>query len=181
MNISTPPFRKVIQLETVVRFVLLCALWKLVFFGVALQAQTPAAEYAAKAAYLARITQFVKWPHASAPSITVGILGEDSIGSALEGIVSVKRSKRIEDLKDCQVIFIGKSEHDKLAGILAALQGTNILTVGESEGFAKQGGVIGLLMDGENVRMEINPGAAKRAGLGVDLRLLKLANRVVSS
>ena len=181
MNLSASARRLAILLKTATRSLVLCASWKLAFSGGVLHAQAPSPEYTSKGTYLAKITQFVKWPPAADPLITVGVLGDDFIGNALAGKIGVKRSKRVEDLKDCKVIFIGKSELDKLGEILAALEGTNILTVGESEDFAKLGGMIGLLMDGEQVRMEINPGAAKRAGLGIDLRLLKLASRVVSS
>ena len=177
MNSSTSPGWSGFLWKMPVRLLVLCASWVL---ALGLQAQAPA-EYAEKAAFLAKITQFVKWPPPAGSAITVGLLGEDSIGGPLAGLINVKRAKRIEDLKDCQVIFIGKAEQGRLNEILAALEGTNILTVGESEGFAKQGGAIGLIMEGDKVRMEINPGAAKRAGLGIDLRLLKLAARVFNS
>lgn len=106
-------------------------------------------------------------------------MGEDPFDGALDKM-SVKRSKRIEDLKDCQIVFVAKSEQGNVSAILASLEGTSILTVGESEGFAKQGGVIGLVMEGDKVRSEINTSAARRAGLGIDLRLLKFASRVFS-
>jgi len=37
------------------------------------------------------------------------------------------------------------------------------------------------VMEGEKVLFEINPGAARRSGLGFDLRLLRLAARVINS
>ena len=53
--------------------------------------------------------------------------------------------------------------------------------MGESEGFAKQGGVIGILMDGDQPRLEINTAAAGRAGLIISPQLLKLAGRLFKS
>ena len=145
-------------------------------------------EYEVKAACLFHFVQFVKWPSGSAGPVTVGILGDDPFGGALakavqdeanEGRkVAVKRSRKVEDLKGCQVVFISSSERANTGAILASLAGANVLTVGEHEGFVKQGGVIGFISEGTKVRFEINNGAAQRAGLEISSRLLKLATRV---
>ena len=56
-----------------------------------------------------------------------------------------------------------------------------MLTVGETDGFARQGGTIGFTMEGDRVRFEINTRAAQRAGLEISSRLLRLASRVIGS
>lgn len=145
-----------------------------------LRAETPAAEYASKAASLALFPDYVKWPATADAPITIGIFGDDPFGGALDKL-NPKRSRRLDDLKGCRIIFVTKSEGENVDAILASLGGEGVLTVGESEGFAKQGGVIGFVIEGNKVRFEINTGAARRAGLGIDLRLLKLAVRVFSS
>jgi hypothetical protein len=175
--------RKAILLKTAARLLLLCiGWWGLGLCGMEARAQGGgASEYAVKAAFVAKFPQFVKWPSGAGSSIMVGVLGDDPFGGALDGLVKVKRSKRVEDLKGCQIIFIAKSERGNVGGILSGLAGTNILTVGESEGFAKQGGVIGFTLEGDKVRFEINTGAARRGGLAIDPRLLQLAVRVFNS
>lgn len=145
-------------------------------------------EYEVKAAFLFHFVQFVKWPSAPAGPVTVGILGDDPFGGALgkaiqdevnEGRkVAVKRSRKVEDLKSCQIVFVSSSERANLTGILAVLAGAHVLTVGDYEGFVKQGGTIGFTFGGEKVRFEINNGAARRSGLEISSRLLKLASRV---
>jgi len=157
----------------------LCAGWNITISGGRAAESTSVTEYTLKAGYLLKFPDFVKWPTSSG-SITVGILGDDPFGAALEGSVKVKRSKRIDDLKGCQIVFISKSERGNLPGIVAALEGSNILTVGDSDGFARQGGILGFVMEGDKVRFEINAGAAKRAGLQISSRLLQLASRVFS-
>jgi len=152
--------------------------WGLVLFALASRTGY-GADYGSMASQLALFADYIKWPTENA-SITVGILGDDPFDSALTK-VNVKRSKNVEDLKDCQVIFISKSEQANLNAIFDSLGAANILTVGESEGFARQGGVIGFVADGEKFRFEINTGAARRAGLKIDLRLLKLAMHVFNS
>lgn len=164
-----------------VPLLLAAAAWLLGCGSVALCGQT-ASEYDLKAAYLYNFVQFVKWP--AGGSGVVGVLGDDPFGgkleAALQGKLSVKRSRKVDDLRNCKVVFIANSERGSVAGILASLAGTSVLTVGESDGFAKQGGIIGFTMEGEKVRFEINTRAAQNGGLAISSRLLKLASRVVN-
>jgi hypothetical protein len=159
---------------------LLCMVLHLAMGEARVEPQAPASEYSAKAASLALLTDYVKWPTPANPQVTVGILGEDPFGGALDKM-NPKRSKRVEDLKDCQIVFVANSERDNVATIIESLSGGNVLTVGESEGFAKRGGIIGFVVQDGQVRFEINNGAARQAGLKIDLRLLKLAVRVFNS
>lgn len=180
MTPRTSRRRLCIVFVAAVRCVVLCCLVRFAVFSGPLHAQGTVSEYDVKAAFIAKFPEFVKWP-AGAGSITVGLLGDDSFGGALDRMVKVKRSKRVEDLKGCQIIFVSKSERGNVGGILAALSGANVLTVGESDGFTRQGGAIGFTMEGDKVRFEINTRAAQRSGLEISARLLKLATRVVGS
>lgn len=152
-------------------------------------------EYEVKAAFLVNFTQFVKWPAAAfadagAP-FAIGILGDDPFGGALEKIaqtrtvagrkIVIRRGRRAEELRNCQVVFVPASERANGAAIVASLAGTHILIVGEHDGFVKQGGAIGFTSGGGKVGFEINHGAARSAGLEISSRLLKLAGRVLGS
>ena len=177
---TTLRVRKRLPLRRLVRLLALGACWSFTLGGGRGRAEAlEAPEYDLKAGYLAKFPDFIKWPAPGGP-ITVGVLGNDPFGPALAGVMKVKRSNRVEDLKGCQIIFVSKSEQGNLPAIIAALAGTNIMTVGDADGFVKQGGVLGFVMDGGKVRFEINTGAAKRAGLEISSRLLKLASKVGS-
>lgn len=156
-------------------------------------AQTAAPrEYQIKAVFLFNFLQFVEWPStvfaAADTPIRIGVLGDDPFGPALEEAVrdetidgrrlTVRRSQRIEDMADCQLLFIGKSESRRLAEILSSLEGRPVLTVGEVGGFTRQGGIISFYADGKKVRFEINPATARRCGLKLSSQLLGLG-RVV--
>lgn len=146
-------------------------------------------EYEIKAAFLSNFTQFAKWPAKAfsdpAAPFSIGILGDDPFGSALEKSVqgqsvaghkiTIRRSRRAEDLRGCQLVFISKSERARIAEHIAGLQGAGILTVGETPQFTGQGGAIGFMMEGDKVRFEINSGNAQRAGMELSSRLLRLA------
>ena len=155
----------------------------------ALPVRAQFSEYEVKAAFLANFTQFVKWPAKAfadegAP-FAIGVLGTDPFSGALEKYVRgqtvsgrkivIKRGRRAEDLRMCQVVFICKSERGRIAEIVGGLQGASILIVGETEQFTSQGGMIGFKMEGNKVQFEINSGPAQRVGLELSSRLLKLS------
>jgi hypothetical protein len=145
-------------------------------------------EYQVKAVFLFNFSQFVKWPARAFPDagspLVIGVLGDDPFGGALQSAtrgetangrkVIVKNSRRIEELRNCQFVFISKSENGRLNEVINALQGSNVLTVGEADQFCNLGGVINFTIQGGVVSFEINVGAAKRAGLEVSPKLVKL-------
>jgi hypothetical protein len=151
-------------------------------------------EYQVKAACLLNFAQFIEWPasafaEAGTP-ITIGVLGDDPFGQALEQTfldesirgrnVVVKRSRQIDELKRCHVVFISSSEKDRLAETLASLNDAQIVTVGEMHGFASRGGIINFYVENNKVRFEVNADAAQRKGLKISAQLLKRAKMVSS-
>jgi hypothetical protein len=60
------------------------------------------------------------------------------------------------------------------------LKVTGILSVGETDGFATDGGVINFKLDDGRVRFEINVDAAEREQLHISSKLLSLAQIVRS-
>jgi hypothetical protein len=149
-------------------------------------------EYQIKAAFLFNFAQFVEWPsntftNADMP-FTIGILGDDPFGKALDETVQgetiqthklvIRRSRQLEDLDGCQLIFVAKSEKGKLGEILPKLQSWKILTVSEMQGFANRGGVINFYVEGNKVRFEINLATAQREGLKISSQLLSVGKIV---
>ena len=145
-----------------------------------------------KAVFLFNFAQFTEWPPRafSDPQspIVIGILGEDPFGRALDDVVTgeavrnrqlvIERLRRVEDIKTCHILFISPSEAGKYEQILARLQGRPILTVGDTEGFSTQGGMIRFLTEQNRIRLRINVGAARGAGLSISSRVLRAAEIV---
>jgi hypothetical protein len=73
---------------------------------------------------------------------------------------------------------MGSSEKKRLAEILARIKALPSLTVGETDHFAQQGGVIGFIKREGKVRLEINLEAARQAGLQLSSKLLSVADSV---
>jgi hypothetical protein len=151
--------------------------------------------YAVKAAFLYNFAKFVQWPartlESQPGSFVITVLGRDPFGGTLEETlhgkeveqlkVVVRRARGAEDLGTSQIVFISYSQRTQLAEILKQLEGTPTLTVGEMDHFAERGGVIQFRMEGDRVRLSINPNAATRAHLKISAELLKLAHVVQGS
>ena len=152
----------------------------------------PSREYQIKAVFLFNFTQFVNWPPTAFPedttSLVIGVLGDDPFGSYLDDIVrgeqvnsrrlTVKRYRRPEDARACQVLFISRSENKNLDKTLAELKGTEVLTVSDADAFAAQGGMIQLATEGGKIRLKINVEAARASSLTISSKLLRSAEIV---
>ena len=90
----------------------------------------------------------------------------------------VVRGKRLEDLGDCDVLFVSSSEEKRQSKILSQLSRAGVLTVSETDDFAANGGIIQFVQEGERVNFLINVDAAARAGLKIRAELLALAQVV---
>jgi hypothetical protein len=161
---------------------------------IALAQQTE--EYHVKAAFLYHFVQMVDWP-AQVPGeenkpITVCTIGKDPFDGYLDTTlhgksigaraVQVHHLRQPEEVQGCQVVFIDGSARKQVFLVLVSLNQPAILTVGETNDFAKQGGMIGFCMDDNNkVRFDINLDAASRAKLKISSRLLLLAKTVIGN
>jgi hypothetical protein len=153
-----------------------------------LAAGTP--EHAVKAAYLYNFAKFTEWPDTEPLShLTVCLYGKDPFGGFLDEAIRGKQAHGLpvlirrlsagdEQVDGCQVLFFGSNA--RIESALSRLQGRSILTVGELEGFAERGGMIGLVVDRGSVRFDINLAAIAAARLQVSSRLIELG-RVVGS
>jgi hypothetical protein len=151
-------------------------------------------EYQVKAAFLYNFARYVQWPAdvaAARRKFVITILGRDPFGPSLDETlqgkaidnlrVVVRRAATPGELEPSQIVFISDSERTQVPEILKRLEGTATLTVAETDRFAERGGVIRFRMDGQRVRLDINPIAAERARLKVSSELLKLARIVAPS
>jgi hypothetical protein len=157
---------------------------------VAAIAEVDEAELAA--AYVYRLSKFVKWPAAtlsdSGAPIVLCVYGRTPTGSALDELgnknaqghrVRVERRSRGDSLAACHVIYIGDSERPYLAALLRSLTGRPALTVSDIPGFINAGGMIGLVRENNRLRFEVNAATAQAADLSISSQILKLATRVV--
>ena len=168
-----------------------CALLLVLLSFVCASAQSGPTEYDVKAAYLFNFGKFVKWPANKQPARrTFGIcmMGEDHFGGALDRVaagenisglpVVVKRVASAEDVSDCNIVFVDRSEEKRLSAVLPALTRAGVLTVSDMPGFVERGGMIQFQPAGNRIRFEVNLDAAEQGGLSLSSDLLKVATKV---
>lgn len=157
-------------------------------------AAAPAAsEYDVKAAFLYNFTKFVDWPPEAFPdagNLKICVLGDDPFGKSLRSVageqvgshkLTVMQTDALARPAGCQILFISRSERERLPQILAAVGDAPVLTVGDTSGFAERGVIINFVLEGSKVRFEINIDSADRARIRISSKLLQLAKRIVSN
>ncbi len=151
-----------------------------------------ASEYEVKAAFIYNFLKFIECStnNNSSDTITLYVLGKNPFGNAIKKTLNIpiknkkckikyiKSIKSIQKLESCYVIFISSSEKKYLSQILELLVKFNVLTIGDTRGFAQQGVIINFYIEQNKVCFEINVDAAKRAGLRISSKLLRLAKIV---
>ena len=145
-----------------------------------------------KMMYLLQLAAFVDWPAPPAPTadqpLVIGIIDPDPFDGGLEKLaegrtragrtLQIRHIREVEDLAGCLIVFVPRDTGPRWMRPLRALSHSAVLTVGETPGFAAESGVVGFFLDGDRLRLEINPEAAERAGLRLSSRLLRIARLV---
>lgn len=149
-------------------------------------AQAGPTEYEVKAAFVYQIAKFVEWPPSNAP-LRLCVLGGNPFGAALESIRGKPVNERkLEvlllgagaDLHECTVLFVASAAERHLDRAIALARGAAMLTVGDTEGFARRGTMVNFFMENGKVRFEINQDAVRQGGLKISSKLLALARIV---
>ena len=151
----------------------------------------PAPEYAVKAAFLYNFAKFVEWPADAftgpGSPIVIWVFGEDPFGDGLGSLkgktangrpIVVRYAANLGELERCHILFVSASEKENLQKVLQTTKGWSILTVGDMNGFAQDGGIINMVKEESRVGIEINLEAAQRSRLKISSKLLALAKIV---
>ena len=157
-----------------------------------LRGQEPAAgrEYALKAVFLYNFCQFIDWPprrfgtHKS--PIIIGILGSNPFGNLLTETVQGEavrgRPIHVEfyqspaQAKNWHLLFISDAEFARHPAACATLRGHGVVTVGESDDFLNQGGMIALASEQNRIRVRIYLEPVSAANVEISSKLLRIAD-----
>jgi len=154
--------------------------------------EAAAIEYKVKAGFLVNFVKFAQWPDNTFPStnspIIIGLFETDPAAPVLERALEqktagsrplqVRRFSATEPPVNCHLFFLSRAEQAQAGRLLDRVKGIPVLTVSESEGFARGGGMINFVMKGGNIRFEINLAAVERAGLQISSKLANMATLV---
>jgi len=151
-------------------------------------------EFEMKAVALEKLALFIEWPKSVPENTTdnfvIAVLGQNLFGTTLEQVYKNHKIKErevkiiyindIDQLPECQMLFIPKLKKSALVKILDHVKTMPVLTVSDTEGYALAGCLINFFNFEGKLRFEINQKAMKLAGFTVDYKLLRVA-KIVNS
>lgn len=166
---------------------LVCALGML---GVPAQAQAQVvSEAAVKAGFVYNFIKFTQWPgqREGTPIRLCAVSAQPLDGqlSFLQGrsvgsrVIDVRLAVPLSDWRQCDVLFLGEDGAERLPLLQPRLANAPVLTLGDLPGFVEAGGMIGLRVEANRVRFDVNLGSAQLSGLVLNSQMLKLAGKVV--
>ncbi len=138
-------------------------------------------EYKIKAAYIYNFTKFVTWPKTESDTFNLCILGKEPFGPLLNSIesrtalglpIKLIRLNHFDASRQCHILFLGDAIRKDVREAIAS---ASILTVSEEKQFAEHGGMIGFIVKNGKVKLQINLGRAKQAGLEISAKLLEVS------
>jgi len=146
-------------------------------------------EYKVKAGYLYNFTKFITWPEDKSETFNICIVGEDPFGDLIDPIqqrsafgrpIKLFRFNRPNNGQRCHILFISATIKNnpflKDAPDIPDVEKT--LTVGESDGFAAQGGMIGFANRQGKIKLQINLKMLQQSDLKISAKLLEVAELV---
>lgn len=146
-----------------------------------------------KAAMIERIIQFIDWSRAEQKLpedniIRIAVLGKCNMANSLKSLAD-KRDKNeaifhlteipdIKNLGETHLLFICRDQSKKLNIVLQQIKNKDVVTIGDTPGFAEQGVMINFYKSAEFVRFEVNIEAIQKSRINLSSRFLRLARIV---
>ena len=145
-------------------------------------------ENAVKAAAIVNVARFVEWPDLRAGQpFVIAVVADDALADRLADQVrdrrllnrpvSVRRLGAADSSCECHLLFVAIGQDDRAAALLEAARDVDVLTIGETAAFLREGGTVRLFRDGDRLRLQVNTRSADRAGLRISARLLRIVDR----
>lgn len=133
-------------------------------------------EYELKSAYLYKICRFTRWLRPMKPGepFIISILGPFISGNEItippdkliqNKHVIIRKIKKLADIGDSHVVFITAPEAYHLDEIIAYTEDKDILTFGDTKGFAQKGVIINFYVENDQIKFEINIDAEKKSSI----------------
>ncbi|CCK74518.1 MAG: YfiR family protein [Oleispira antarctica] len=143
-----------------------------------------------KVNYLLQLTKFIHWPNTLIQRMPLKLcLFENTPAKDIWQKIHLQRSQGHEiqlsyinqnnSLSECDILFIHKLiPNSMIQKNYYSLVSNSVLTIGEREDFAKDGGVIEFTLTDKHVDIKINLKTAIEAGLSINANLIEIASNV---
>lgn len=165
----------------------------------AAQEQDRTNEYRVKAAMIYNFTKFIEWPASfgvgGKTNLAVALVGggtyAEIVAATLAGKQSGAMAIEIEKAADADallastrryhVVYVFDSVGRLRPDAVSRLGQRALLVIGETQGFCEEGGTIGLRLEDNKTRFDINVTAVRNADLKISSKLLKLAGKIIEA
>jgi hypothetical protein len=134
-------------------------------------------------AYMFNFAKYIKWP-GEIKQFTIGIYGKSDFIETWQNTLASKKIggrdialreiSKLEDLGECNIVYVPEAESKKISEIRAAVSGKNVLIVTEEDQI-KKGATISFVVEDDRLRFKIKKSLLTEAGLVASEGLLKIA------
>jgi len=146
-----------------------------------------------KAGFVYNFSKFVNWPEEgdgsdNTPYFNLCVMGQNAIEDILSRLgenrkikskkVKIMNNMGLDDLENCQILYINDSEQHLIGQIVEATRGKSVLTISSGRKAAKMGVAISFVVVGNKMRFVVNKKTIEQNQLTVSSELLDLAIRV---
>jgi len=155
----------------------------LLFLAVSLQASL--SEEKLKVMLIGKVTKYVVWNKKNvSDELHITILNNpfDTLPQKIYANKTIDGKKivfsyidTIDELQDCDLLYIPKSAASQLDTIFQKLQNKKIFTISDIRGFAQKGGMLQLYFISQKIKLKINLQSVKEHGLNIRSTLLRIA------
>jgi hypothetical protein len=135
--------------------------------------------------YIFHIAKYIEWPENHNPFI-IGVLGNSPVTNLMtsnykgkiikESSISVRKYNDLNEVTDCQILFIPRSQKQFVQEAAKKFSNSNVLIISEFDNATHFGAAINFVIDqDESVKFELNKNTIKKAKLKLNNNLLALA------
>ena len=135
-----------------------------------------------RALYVQRLVRYVTWPEGAGPAPGAPFVVAATDPARLRPYFPEPgaggggpRFELVQWPAECHVVVLIGASRREAAAILRRVADLPVLTITQAPDGPEQGAIINFYMQGGRLKLEVNPSAARRAGLAVSSRLLQLA------
>lgn len=141
-----------------------------------------------KAAYVYNFAKFVELPGAEEMPIRLCVVGKDDPNdrmlslnrrSAQKREILVRKDVALDQVKDCDMVFVGAADNRLLPQVVEQLGNAPVLVISDDRQAIDQGAHLGLLHNDDRVEFEVNLLNLQKSNLRASSQMLKLARTVV--
>ena len=138
-----------------------------------------------KAIITGKIAKFITWDKQDSKQFTITIFN-NQCGDHFKDIyhdkkilnknVSIKYIRKIENLNNTHILYIGKCDSDTLNHIFQYIKDKNIVTISDIRGFAQKGGLVQIYSNDQKLKLKINLNVANKNHIKIKSSLLRIAD-----